>query len=73
MKRLSVIGHLYTLVVTVFEGDQLKDQYPIRFGLRTVEVKQNRFLLNGKDFYFTGFGNDENRGFILDSFLGIYV
>lgn len=36
------------------------DTYPVRFGIRTVEVDGNQFLINGEPFYFQGFGMHED-------------
>lgn len=36
------------------------DCYAQKFGVRSVEVKDNRFLINGKPFYFKGFGKHED-------------
>lgn len=36
------------------------DVYYQKFGFRTVEVKGNKFLINGKPFYFKGFGKHED-------------
>ena len=57
--------YLYTAEVT--HGD---DIYALDFGIRTVEVKGERFLINGEPFYFKGFGKHEDsfvhgRGFDL--------
>ena len=48
-------AHLYTIRVTC--GD---DVYCETFGIRTVEVKGNQFLINSKPFYFKGFGKHED-------------
>ncbi len=48
-------GYLYTL--EVHSGEDL---YRQPFGVRTVEVKGNHFLINGKPFYFKGFGKHED-------------
>lgn len=48
-------GALYTLEAHV--GD---DVYPQSFGIRTVEVKDSQFLINGKPFYFRGYGRHED-------------
>lgn len=47
--------YLYTLTVTF--GD---DIYRQQFGIRTVSVSDGKFLLNGKPFYFKGFGKHED-------------
>ncbi|NLW12923.1 MAG: beta-glucuronidase [Trueperella sp.] len=48
-------GNLYTLEITADD-----DVYPQRFGVRTVEVKDSQFLINGKPFYFRGYGRHED-------------
>ena len=47
--------YLYSLIV---ETDN--DIYEERFGVRKVEVKDNKFLLNDKSVYFKGFGMHED-------------
>ena len=58
-------AYLYTLKVETGE-----DTYNQTFGIRTIEVKNKQFLINGKPFYFKGFGKHEDshihgRGFDL--------
>lgn len=53
-------GYLYSLRIEVLDGDQVVDTYDQSFGVRTVEVRGNRFLINGAPFYFTGFGKHED-------------
>jgi beta-glucuronidase len=53
-------AYLYDLVVEVLDGDTVVDSYPQPFGVRTVEVRGTRFLVNGEPFYFTGFGRHED-------------
>ncbi|MFY9263283.1 MAG: beta-glucuronidase [Actinomycetaceae bacterium] len=48
-------GYLYTLEITADD-----DVYPQRFGIRTVEIKGYEFLINGKPFYFRGYGRHED-------------
>lgn len=50
--------YLYTAEVTFGE-----DLYTQKFGIRTVKVEGNRFLINGKPFYFKGFGKHEDSAF----------
>lgn len=50
--------YLYTAVVTCGE-----DCYEQTFGVRTVKVEGTRFLINGKPFYFKGFGKHEDSAF----------
>lgn len=54
------VGGLYDLEVNVHLDGELSDQYIQRVGIRTVEVKGHEFLINGKPFYFTGFGMHED-------------
>ncbi|MET8978211.1 beta-glucuronidase [Streptomyces sp. NPDC004539] len=49
-------AHLYDLVAEI-PGT---DVYTQSFGVRTVEVRGNQFLINGEEFYFTGFGKHED-------------
>jgi beta-glucuronidase len=54
-------GYLYTLEVAVHgAGGVLVDVYPQPFGVRTVAVDGERFLINGEPFHFTGFGKHED-------------
>lgn len=48
-------AYLYTAEVTFGE-----DCYCETFGVRTVEVRGEQFLINGKPFYFKGFGKHED-------------
>ncbi|RKQ40050.1 beta-glucuronidase [Enterobacter sp. R1(2018)] len=52
-------GYLYELrVIAQHQGEQ--DEYPLRVGIRSVDVKGEQFLINHKPFYFTGFGRHED-------------
>ncbi|CAH0170474.1 beta-glucuronidase [Microbacterium foliorum] len=51
-------AYLYDLVVRT-EGDS-RDEYTLPVGIRTVEVRGQRFLINGEPFHFTGFGKHED-------------
>ncbi|KAG7076082.1 beta-glucuronidase [Colletotrichum scovillei] len=56
-------AYLYQLRVEILSGsnkDELLDTYELFFGIRTISVKGNQFLINGKPFYFTGFGKHED-------------
>lgn len=54
-------AYLYQLQVEVFDSDQrLLDCYTQEFGIRTIEVRDNHFLINGRPFYFKGFGRHED-------------
>ncbi|WP_028784646.1 beta-glucuronidase [Thalassobacillus devorans] len=53
-------AYLYTLQAELSKDGQTVDVYDQPFGVRTVEVKHNQFLINGKPFYFKGFGKHED-------------
>ncbi|GAA2704096.1 beta-glucuronidase [Actinoplanes palleronii] len=54
-------GYLYQLTAELVDGDgRLVDEYRQSVGIRTVEVRGNRFLINGAPFHFTGFGKHED-------------
>lgn len=48
-------AYLYTAKISFKD-----DSYCQKFGVRTVEVKGDKFLINGKPFYFKGFGKHED-------------
>ncbi|MGW7164915.1 beta-glucuronidase [Streptomyces sp. NPDC054884] len=53
-------AYLYDLVAEIVDGERVLDTYTQLFGVRTVEVRGTRFLINGEPFYFTGFGKHED-------------
>jgi beta-glucuronidase len=54
-------AYLYQFEVSVVDSnDKVLDTYSVPTGVRTVEVKGKEFLINGKPFYFTGFGAHED-------------
>jgi beta-glucuronidase len=53
-------AYLYTLEARVEKDGGVVDRYPLEVGIRTVEVKDSAFLINGKPFYFKGFGKHED-------------
>lgn len=54
-------AYLYQVQVEIYDADsQLVDMYSVATGVRTVEVRDMQFLINGKPFYFTGFGKHED-------------
>jgi beta-glucuronidase len=53
-------AYLYTLKLELLQDGQVIDVYEQRFGVRTVEVKGGKFLINDKPFYFKGFGKHED-------------
>src|SRR5437588_11255743 len=53
-------AYLYTCAVELWKDGQGIDTYEQPFGVRTVAVKEGKFLINGKPFYFKGFGRHED-------------
>jgi beta-glucuronidase len=54
-------AYLYQVQVHIVdEEDKTIDTYSVPTGVRTIEVKGTDFLINGKPFYFTGFGAHED-------------
>lgn len=53
-------AYLYKMKVELFNNGELIDTYTEEFGIRTVEVKDGKFLINNKPFYFKGFGKHED-------------
>ena len=48
-------AYLYNVVVE-FEGDV----YTLPYGIRTIQIDGSKFLINGKPFYFKGYGKHED-------------
>lgn len=56
---------LYTAVSKVYQGDQLKDEYKTRFGIRTIQLVPNKgFYLNGELTKFKGVCNHHDLGML---------
>jgi len=53
-------SYLYQLKLEIMQDGQVIDVYEQPFGVRTVEVKDGKFLINNKPFYFKGFGKHED-------------
>lgn len=53
-------AYLYTAKVVGVTNGEIVDVYEEPFGVRTVEVKAGKFLINGQPFYFKGFGKHED-------------
>lgn len=49
--------HPYLYQIKVSFG---KDEYTLPYGIRTVRIDKNRFLINEKPFYFKGYGKHED-------------
>jgi beta-glucuronidase len=52
--------HLYRLNVRLGGGEAPLDDYPMKVGVRTVEVRGSEIRLNGKPVFLTGFGKHED-------------
>ncbi len=52
--------YLYTFTTILEQDGETVDVYHQRFGVRTVKVEDGKFLINGKPFYFKGFGKHED-------------
>ncbi|OQD86680.1 hypothetical protein PENANT_c007G01307 [Penicillium antarcticum] len=54
-------AYLYRFQVNIVgSGGDVIDTYNLATGVRTVKVDGSKFLINGKPFYFTGFGRHED-------------
>lgn len=53
-------SYLYTFKIELSKDGETIDVYEQPFGVRSVEVKDGKFLINNKPFYFKGFGKHED-------------
>ena len=53
-------SYLYKARVEAIQNGNIIDIYEEPFGIRKVEVKEGKFLINGNPFYFKGFGKHED-------------
>ncbi|KAI1057244.1 hypothetical protein LB507_001472 [Fusarium sp. FIESC RH6] len=54
-------AYLYQLKAEIISpSGSIVDTYELPVGIRTIKVSGNKFLINGKPFYFTGFGKHED-------------
>lgn len=53
-------AYLYTVWVRIMDGEKLVDEWYDTLGLRTVEVRGRRILVNGRPVYLKGFGRHED-------------
>ena len=51
---------LYNLTIEIIKNDSTLDSYSLKVGIRTIEVKGDKLLLNGKPIYLKGFGRHED-------------
>ncbi|HUL05549.1 MAG TPA: beta-glucuronidase [Candidatus Acidoferrum sp.] len=52
--------YLYPLSIALIEGDKVRDAYTLDIGIRTIEVRGDRLLLNGQPIQLRGFGRHED-------------
>jgi beta-glucuronidase len=52
--------HLYPLSITLRDGESVRDTYTLDIGIRTVEIRGDRLLLNGQPIQLRGFGRHED-------------
>lgn len=62
VKRWNILdSYLYSAKVELLdENDELIDSYTEEFGVRSLEIKDNKLYLNGKSVYLKGFGKHED-------------
>ena len=53
-------AYLYTFKISIVDDNEILDEYDEKIGIRTFEVKDGQFLLNGKSVYLRGFGKHED-------------
>ena len=53
-------AYLYRFVIRITDGETVVDEYHEKIGIRTFEIKDGNFLLNGKAVYLRGFGKHED-------------
>ncbi|MBN1799350.1 MAG: beta-glucuronidase [Spirochaetales bacterium] len=52
--------HLYTMEFSLSKNGSLIDCYRLPVGFRSVHIEDSRLLINGRPFYFKGFGKHED-------------
>ena len=57
-------SYLYTIVIRLYDGEKLLDEYSEKIGIRTVEIRGREILVNGKPVYLKGFGKHEDADII---------
>ncbi|MBS4212457.1 beta-glucuronidase [Neobacillus rhizophilus] len=68
-------AYLYRAKVEGLNNGEVEDVYEEQFGVRKIEVKGGKFLINGEPFYFKGFGKHEDthvRGRGLDEVYNVH-
>ena len=53
-------AYLYTIRIRLYRDGELADEYEDQIGIRTVEIRGTKFLVNGSPVYLKGFGRHED-------------
>ncbi len=53
-------AYLYRLIIRIYDGETILDEYVQEIGIRTIKVEGTSILLNGKPIYLRGFGKHED-------------
>lgn len=53
-------AYLYRIVLRLTDGETVLDEYTDRIGIRSFEIRESKFLLNGEPVYLKGFGRHED-------------
>lgn len=53
-------SYLYHFVIRIMDNENVLDEYFEKIGVRVFEIKDGKFLLNGKSVYLKGFGKHED-------------
>ncbi|CAJ2230992.1 beta-glucuronidase [Companilactobacillus paralimentarius] len=61
-------AYLYTIRISLVKNNEVVDQYENKLGIRTVQVKDSRILINGEPVYLKGFGKHEDFDILGKSF-----
>ena len=56
-------AYLYRAVIRIWDGEQVVDEYWENIGIRTVQIRGEEILVNGKPVYLKGFGKHEDSDF----------
>ncbi|QPB43579.1 beta-glucuronidase [Rodentibacter haemolyticus] len=56
-------AYLYDIKIELINLGEVQDCYCLPVGFRSIEIKDNQFLINGNAFYFKGYGKHEDSHF----------
>lgn len=57
-------AYLYTFTAYIVDGEKIIDQYNEKVGIRTIEIKDSKFYINGERVYLKGYGKHEDADII---------